>query len=224
MSVLFHTVLVTHGSLVDFSSTVSIFPLCPKSYLFYSPCPRVSCLLPLCRFDFVGLLFNLLFVFFEFPISYKLFPIALSFIFFRGLLICYKLFVVLVIGLSVLWLVPCPVSVLGSSRLLATGSCCLVAWGLRSSNAAIPCWSCLSYFNYPNFVSSPLNSWPYSRILLCLTNVLSLILCMNRFAHVLKFQLRTKKQRRYGTSPFIWAKFVFHIVKGTEYLCNKPDL
>jgi hypothetical protein len=27
------------------------------------------------------------------------------------------------------------------------GSCCWVIWGLRSLNAAFPCWSCLSYFS-----------------------------------------------------------------------------
>jgi hypothetical protein len=73
------------------------------------------------------LLFNHLFVFFEFLIS-------------------YKLFIILVINLSVLCLVPCPVFVWGPPGLLATGSCCWVVWGLRSLSAAFPCWSCLSYF------------------------------------------------------------------------------
>jgi hypothetical protein len=42
----------------------------------------------------------------------------------------------------------CPVLFLFGVRLGkdATGSCCWVIWGLRSLNAAFPCWSCLSYF------------------------------------------------------------------------------
>jgi hypothetical protein len=35
----------------------------------------------------------------------------------------------------------------GPPGLLPTGSCYWVGWGLRSLNAAFPCWSCLSYFN-----------------------------------------------------------------------------
>jgi hypothetical protein len=54
----------------------------------------------------------------------------------------------LVIGLSVLCLMPCPVFVWGPPGLLATGSCCRVVWGLRSLNAAFPWWSCLSYYEY----------------------------------------------------------------------------
>jgi hypothetical protein len=30
--------------------------------------------------------------------------------------------------------------------LLAARYCCRVVWGLRSLNAAFPCWSCISYF------------------------------------------------------------------------------
>jgi hypothetical protein len=41
---------------------------------------------------------------------------------------------------------PCPFCVWGPPGLLAVGSCCWVMWGLRSLNAAFPCWSCLSYF------------------------------------------------------------------------------
>jgi hypothetical protein len=35
---------------------------------------------------------------------------------------------------------------IGPPGLIAIGSCCWVIWGLRSLNAAFPCWSCLSYF------------------------------------------------------------------------------
>jgi hypothetical protein len=40
---------------------------------------------------------------------------------------------------------PCPFYVWGPPGLLAVGFCCWVIWGLRSLNAAFPCWSCLSY-------------------------------------------------------------------------------
>jgi hypothetical protein len=56
-----------------------------------------------------------------------------------------------VINLSELCLVPCPVFGWCPSELLATGSCCWVVWWLHSLNAAFPCWSCLSYFNYIEF-------------------------------------------------------------------------
>jgi hypothetical protein len=64
------------------------------------------------------------------------------FIVFCEFLIKFKLFIILVINLSVLCLVPFPVFVWGPPGLLATGSCCWVVWGLRSLNAAFPCWLC----------------------------------------------------------------------------------
>jgi hypothetical protein len=95
-------------------------------------------------FNIVGLLFNHLFVFFEFIVSYKLFNHL--FVFFE-FLVSYKLFIILVISLYMLYLVPvpCPVFVLCLCGLFANDSCCWVVWGLRSLNAAFPCWSCLSY-------------------------------------------------------------------------------
>jgi hypothetical protein len=50
---------------------------------------------------------------------------------------------------------PCPVFVWGPPGLLAFGSCCWVIGGLRSLNAAFPCWSCLSYIIYDIAVSWP---------------------------------------------------------------------
>jgi hypothetical protein len=44
-------------------------------------------------------------------------------------------------------LLPCPFYVWDPPGLLAIGSCCWVIWGLRSLNAAFPCWSCSSYFH-----------------------------------------------------------------------------
>jgi hypothetical protein len=61
MSMLFHTVLVTLVSLVVFSSTVSIFPFAPSFYLSYLFPPFPGTPVP---FDFMGLFFNHLFVFF----------------------------------------------------------------------------------------------------------------------------------------------------------------
>jgi hypothetical protein len=73
------------------------FPFAPSFYFFDQPTPFPGLLSPSpVPFDFVGLLFNNLFVFFEFLIS-------------------YKLFIILVINL-----VPCPVFVCGPPGLLAT--------------------------------------------------------------------------------------------------------
>jgi hypothetical protein len=58
-------------------------------------------------------------------------------------IISYKLFLILVISLSVLCLVPCPVFVWGPPGILATVSCWWVMSGLRSLNAAFHCWSCV---------------------------------------------------------------------------------
>jgi hypothetical protein len=77
MSMLFHTVLVTLllVSLVVFPSTVSISPFAPRFIsLFYNHPPSPGLLSP-SPVDFVHL-----FVFFEFLIRYKLFPIIQSFI------------------------------------------------------------------------------------------------------------------------------------------------
>jgi hypothetical protein len=57
----------------------------------------------------------------------------------------FFLCIIIVISLFVLCLVPCPVFVCSPLGLFATSSCCLVMWGLRSLNAAFPCWFCLSY-------------------------------------------------------------------------------
>jgi hypothetical protein len=105
MSMLFHTVLVTLVSLVVFSSTVSIFPFAPGFYLFYLSPPYPGSPVPFpVPFDFVGLLFNHLFVFFS----------SLS---------VTNYFLILVVSLPMLYLVPCPVFVWGPLGLLATGSC-----------------------------------------------------------------------------------------------------
>jgi hypothetical protein len=117
---------------MGFSSTVSIFPS-PLPLLFisfiYPPSPNLLSPSPV-PFDFIGLLFNHLFVFFS--------SLSVTDYFFLCL--------ILVVNLHMLCLVPCPVFVWGPSWLLATGSCCWIVWGLRSLNAAYPCWSCLSYF------------------------------------------------------------------------------
>jgi hypothetical protein len=66
-----------------------------------------------------------------------------SYTFFRHIKCCSStLYICVVRALSL----ACPVFVWGPPGLLADGSCCLVIWGLRSSDAAFPCWSCLSYF------------------------------------------------------------------------------
>jgi hypothetical protein len=124
-------------SRVVFSSTVNIF-LCPWSYFFNLPSPGLLSPSPV-PFYFVGLLFNHVFVFFEFLISYKLFPFILSIICF--LWIPYQLQIIYIFSDK-----PVRAFVLGPSGFLATGSCCWVVWGLRSLNATFPCWPCLSYF------------------------------------------------------------------------------
>jgi hypothetical protein len=123
MSMLFHIVLVTLllVSLVVFSSTVSIFPFTPSFYFFDLPSPRSPSPVP---FDFVDLLLNPLFVFFEFLISYKLF------IFYWLTCPCYVL---------------CPVLFLfWSSRAPCRWLLLLGRWG--AVFIELPWWSCLSYF------------------------------------------------------------------------------
>jgi hypothetical protein len=56
------------------------------------------------------------------------------------------LYIVWVVGLPMLCLVPCPVSIWGPPWLLTTDSCYWVGWGSRSLNAAFPWCSWLLYF------------------------------------------------------------------------------
>jgi hypothetical protein len=79
-------------------------------------------------------------------------PIVQSFVCFLWIPYQLQIIYLLVIGLSVLCLVPCPVFVWGPHGLLATDSCYWVGWGLCSLNAAFPWWSCLSYFLSPVWI------------------------------------------------------------------------
>jgi hypothetical protein len=105
MSVLFHTVLVTHllVSLVVFSSKVSIFPFAPSFYFFDLPPPPSPGLLSPC-----ALCGPIIQSFYLFPLSVTNYFLLFNHLFvFFEFLISYKLFIILVINLSV----PCPVFV-----------------------------------------------------------------------------------------------------------------
>jgi hypothetical protein len=110
MSMLFHTVLVT---------------LLLVSLVIFSSSP-----------------FTPSFCFFDYPAPFPLVSLILwvyySIIYLFSLS-SWRVIYQLVINLSVLCLVPCPVFVWGPPGLLAAGSCCWVVWGLRSLSAAFPC-------------------------------------------------------------------------------------
>jgi hypothetical protein len=161
---LFHTVFVTLllVSLSFFSSTVSVFPFAPSIYVFDwpSPLPPVSCPLPLCPLT-LWAYYSIIYLFSLNSLSVtNYFLLFNHLLVFFEILISYKLFIILVIKLSVLCLVPYPVFVWSPTGLLVIVSCCWVIWELRSLNAAFHCWSCLSFFSlYTNIE----NQWPLGR-------------------------------------------------------------